>query len=256
MFGGQMLGVALSAAGQTAPAWPAHGISGFFLRGGRIGVPIELTVENVHDSQRFAERRVLARQDGRPFFDLLASFHDTEPGVDYQAPADYVVPDPDALLALPELARAFAHLIPERSLGYYTQPFPVELRLVDPELAFSGATPERDFWLRIPGAHAVEDDAVHRCLLALASDYWLPSATAAVLSAHGEGTTVRLVSLNHSFWMHRPARADHWHLYRTRMLWSGAGRGLARGELYDTDRRLVASATQEFLMRLMPPGAR
>src|ERR1700761_2865736 len=74
IFGGHMLALALAAAQREAPAWPAHSLSGFFLRAGIIAEPVELTVERVSDGRRFASRRVLARQSGRPAFDLLCSF--------------------------------------------------------------------------------------------------------------------------------------------------------------------------------------
>jgi acyl-CoA thioesterase II len=252
IFGGQMLALALAAAQREAPEWPAHSLSGFFLRGGIVAEPVELTVERISDGRRFASRRVLAKQSGRPAFDLLCSFHDPETGLRHEAPVERAARAPEDLLSLPELARSYPDRISSVSIRHYLRPFPVEMRLIDPErvIAGSASTVNRDFWFRVPSASGIERAADHQCLLALLSDFWLPSGAATLVQASHPQAPVRVASLNHSFWFHAPARTDSWLLYRTEMLWADHGRALARGQIYDSNYRLAATAMQEFLLRL------
>ena len=61
-------------------------------------------------------------------------------------------------------------------------------------------------------------------------------------------------SLDHCMWFHRPFRADEWLLYDTDSPIAAAGRGLARGFLFDRSGRLCVSIVQEGLARARDPG--
>ncbi len=252
IFGGQALGQALAAAQRTAPDWPAHSLSGYFLRGGAVDQPVDYAVERVNDTRRFAARRVLASQAGRPIFDLLCSFHDPEAGLEHQFALLCDPPAPESLLNVQAFARANADRLESLTVQLFTKPFPVELRLLEPEQIFFDKpnAPQRDFWFRIPSADAVERPQDHQALLAIMSDYWLAGAAGAPHLSANTRRGVSVASLNHSLWLHAPARTDDWLLYRTDSSWAAQGRGLARGLIYDRDGRLVATAMQEVLMRL------
>lgn len=247
-FGGQALSQALAAAQRTTPDWPAHNASGLFLRAGKMGVPVDFTVERVNDSRRFAARRVLAGQDGQAIFDFLVSFHAAEEGPAHQAVDWGDPPPPEGLPTLMEIAQSQAGTLPDRTRAILAQPFPIEMRPVLPERLFD--LPDhgrRDFWFRIPSAAPIEGAANHQALLLLMSDYWLPGTIASRHNVEGKSFTV--ASLNHSFWFHAPARADQWLLYRTTSDWAGAMRGLARGHIFARNGTLVATAMQEALLR-------
>ncbi len=254
LFGGQALAQALAAAQQTAPvrgSWSAHNCIGQFLRGGALDVPVDYAVEIMRDGRRFASRRVVASQAGKPIFDMLASFHDPETGVAHQVGDVEAMPAPENLQSLAAFARAHAEKLPAAAAHYYDLPFPVELRLVNPERVFSGAaaTNSRDYWFRMASASAIGEANAQQCLLAFMSDYWLAGAVGAPHRGDAARSKLFIGSLNHSLWFHAPARVDEWLLYRTESPWAGDGRGLARGLIYDRAGKLVASSAQEICMR-------
>lgn len=79
LFGGQVLGQALSAASQTvAPERNVHSVHGYFLRPGDASLPIVYQVESPRDGGSFTTRTVSAIQKGRAIFTLMASFHGEE----------------------------------------------------------------------------------------------------------------------------------------------------------------------------------
>ena len=85
VFGGQVLGQALSAAQQTVPRERlVHSLHGYFLRAGDINAPIVYQVETSRDGKSFSTRRVTAIQHGQQIFGVAASFQEPEPGVEHQ----------------------------------------------------------------------------------------------------------------------------------------------------------------------------
>jgi acyl-CoA thioesterase-2 len=256
IFGGQALGQALAAAQRTVSGWLPHTCTGYFLKPGAIAQPVDYDVEVVRDGRRFAARRVLAIQAGKPIFDFLCSFHDVEPGFAHQQGDASGVPLPENLVPVLEFVRAHADRLPAQIVARHEQfhrSFPVELRLVDPEWVFFGQTEPlpRTFWIRMPSAGGIEEPSDHRCLLAFMSDYWLAgTAGAPHRSPSAASNDLSIASLNHSIWFHGPVRADEWLLYRTDSPWAGEGRGMARGLIYDRRGTMVASVAQEVSLRL------
>lgn len=175
-------------------------------------------------------------------FDLIRSFHDPEDGAVHELVEPIAAPDPETLPSLRALALAEGHRLPAAAAVIFRVPFPIEIRRLDPSAELL-----RDFWFRIPSAAAIEAVADHEALVALMSDYWLPGAITA--PHHGCRTLRSVSSLNHMMWLHAPARADDWLLYRTDSHWTGHGLGLSRGTIHDRAGRLVATAMQEALVR-------
>ncbi|WP_174275209.1 acyl-CoA thioesterase [Sphingomonas bacterium] len=247
IFGGQPLCQALAAACTTVADWPAHSLSAMFLRGGVVAEPVDYQVERSRDGRRFAQRRVLATQGGRPIFDLLCSFHDPEDGGAYQMGDVEGVPAPETLPSLRDYVLGHADRLPKVLVHSARLPFPVEIRLIDPDAILLGTMElrQRDHWFRMPSAAGIAAGHAHQCLLAFASDYWLAGTASA-------GRRVHVASLNHSLWFHAPMNAGDWLLYRTDSPWAGQGRGLARGLIYDRSGVLVASVAQEISARARP----
>lgn len=260
IFGGQPLGQALAAAQQTVAGWPAHSCTGYFLRKGDVTKPVDYQVELLRNGRRFAARRVLASQAGRPIFDMLCSFHDSETGPAHETRLTEQVREPDSLPSLQEFISANLDRFPPVLAHIYQSPFPIELRLNDPEQVFFGGSGQtkRGFWFRMPSAQAVGNAADHRCLLAFMSDFWLASVAGAPHQPTTSPTSpaaARLVaSLNHSLWFHADVRVDQWLLFLTESPWAGQGRGMARGLIYDCSGKLVATAAQELMMRATDSG--
>jgi acyl-CoA thioesterase II len=233
LFGGQVAAQSLRAACLTiGDGRPPHSLHAYFIRPGLPGEPLRLDVGRTRDGRAFSTRHVTASQGGKPIFEMVASFHDPEPGHDWQpAPPDRV-PGPEESEP-PQLAGLFRH------------PPAFDIRLVRP--ARPGQFPlPHPFWIR--AAEPLGDDpALHACLITYLSDM------AVVSSAIAPGSPKSLamaVSLDHALWFHRPARVDQWLLYSVDPVTNFGARGLARGTLHTADGVLVASITQEALLRL------
>jgi acyl-CoA thioesterase-2 len=98
VYGGQVLGQALSAAVQTVPSERhVHSLHGYFLRPGAVDRPIVYEVDRSRDGGTFTTRRVVAIQNGAPIFTLAASFQIVEEGFVHQDP----MPDAPAPESVP-----------------------------------------------------------------------------------------------------------------------------------------------------------
>jgi acyl-CoA thioesterase-2 len=250
IFGGQVFGQALSAATQTVGSdRPVHSAHGYFLRAGEVHRPIVYQVDRLRDGKSFTTRRVVAAQEGTPIFSLAASFQIEEPGLEHQdAMPD--VPAPESLVSERELARAVADKLPEIIRTRATAERPIEIRPVEVynPLVPSVRAPSRRLWYRAID-RLPDDPALHRYLLAYASDF---SFLAAALDPHGVSwftPGMQVASLDHAMWFHRPFRVDEWLLYDVESPSASGARGLVRGRFFDRSGRLVASASQEGLIR-------
>jgi acyl-CoA thioesterase-2 len=254
VFGGQVAGQALVAAGRTVPAdRPVHSLHAYFIRPGDPAVPIVYTVDRVRDGRSFTTRRVSAIQHGETIFTLSASFHRYEPGPEHADPMPDVPPpetvEPNSVRLRRILgerhAQLFVHPIDLRSIG----PLSVEAAR-DPSLRRT----RNQVWLRVDG-DLPDDPLLHVCLMTYASDVTLLDS---VLIGHGlswlDGRTSG-ASLDHAMWFHRPFRADRWLLYALQSPVASGARGLAHGQVFTAEGELVVSVMQEGLIRTsLPPS--
>jgi acyl-CoA thioesterase-2 len=250
IFGGQVLGQALVAAERTVPKdRSVHSMHGYFLRKGDVRKPIVYTVDPIRDGRSFTTRRVVAIQGGKAIFSMAASFQVPEVGFDHHDPMPEAAP-PESLHNERELAERIAHRIPEplkeRALGDR----PIDIRPVAPldPIRPDVRPAHRQVWYR--AADALPDDpSIHRALLAWASDsHFLVTAT----QPHGVSWLtpgIQVASLDHSIWFHRPFRFDDWLLYDIESPSASGSRGLVWGRFYTRSGELVATTTQEGLMR-------
>jgi acyl-CoA thioesterase II len=107
-------------------------------------------------------------------------------------------------------------------------------------------------WFRLR-APVGDDPALHRAVIAYASDTSLLSTCTLPHGVHWTTPGFQSASLDHALWFHEDARADDWLLYSCDSPWAGHGRGLNRGSIFTRDGRLVASAAQEGLIRMRTP---
>src|SRR5215469_16027029 len=131
VFGGQVLGQALTAASATVAGRTVHSLHAYFLRRGDFNAPIVYQVDRSLDGHSFSNRRVVAIQHGEPIFNMAASFQVAEDGLDHQI-AMPAVPPPEAL---PDSSRPPPELLarlPERLRRFLEKPRPFEFRLVQP----------------------------------------------------------------------------------------------------------------------------
>ena len=251
VFGGQVLGQALSAAQQTVDAdRSAHSLHAYFLRAGDIQKPIVYNVERTRDGHSFSVRRVVAIQHGQPIFNCSVSFQVAEDGVEHQLPMPSV-PKPDDLPARPQLPPDELARIPAKLQRWLGMRGPFEFRRVYPrdELNPGKQPPFQHVWFRLI-ARAPDDVVLHRAMLAYASDFHLVGTTTFPHGISYLQKNVQMASLDHALWFHRPFRADEWLLYSCDSPTVQGARGLARGMIYSLDGRLVASTAQEGLIRL------
>ena len=263
VFGGQVIAQALQAAQATAPdGLEAHSLHAYFLRGGKEGVDIDYATARDFDGRSFANRRVVASQtdeDGkpRPILNLTASFQRPEDGLAHD---DVTMPDvtpPEDLRSDMEmrhkLVESAGDKMSEAQRNLVLRPRPIDMRTAD-RLHWMNSEPREPrahSWFRTvaPLPSIEENPALHRAVIAYASDYTLLGTSAL---PHGlswmRGELVG-ASLDHAIWFHRPARADEWLLYATDAPWSGGGRGFNRGRIFNRQGELVASVAQEGMMR-------
>ena len=248
VFGGQVAGQALVAAGRTVPAdRPVHSLHAYFIRPGDPAVPIVYTVDRVRDGRSFTTRRVSAIQHGKAIFTLSASFHHPEPGPEHADPMPQAPPPEQVERTEDRLRRTLG----EATARGFRQP--IELRSIGPMSIEAARNPElrttrNMIWLRVEG-ELPDDPLLHVCLMTYASDLTLLDS---VLTGHGlswaDGHTMG-ASLDHAMWFHRPFRADRWLLYVQESPVASGGRGLARGQVFTEDGELVVSVMQEGLIR-------
>jgi len=249
VFGGQVVAQALQAAQRTVDGRPAHSLHAYFMRPGMEAAPIDYRVMRDFDGASFATRRVVASQDEQPILTLTASFQRDETGFHHQSPMPDV-PAPETLRSEREWRIEQRETIPERWRESLLRERPIEFRPVAPRRWTDPAPrePMQHSWFRTV-APLGDDAAVHRAILAYASDTALLSTA---MLPHGVSWTtpgMQTASLDHTLWLHAPVRADEWLLYAADSPWSGHGRGFTRGVIYTRDGRLVASVAQEGLIR-------
>ena len=253
VYGGQVLGQALQAAYATVDAdRVVHSLHAYFLRRGDFNAPIVYFVDRSRDGHSFTSRRVTAVQHGEQIFNCSASFQKPEPGFEHQL-AMPAVPPPEELPPANAPNSTFLDCLSPR-LQRFVLERPIEFRVVPAAATLAGA-PQQYLWIRMVD-RLPDDDRLHRCLLAYASDFHL-LGTALIQHERSvaEGTLV-IASIDHVMWFHRPARTDEWLLYATDSPSASGARGFTRGSLYRRDGALVASTAQEGLVRVVPsvPG--
>lgn len=250
LFGGQVLGQSLSAASKTVEdARHVHSLHGYFLRPGDAHLPVVYQVDRVRDGGSFSTRRVTAIQKGQPIFTCSASFQYDEEGLEHQTQMPQVV-GPESLPSELELMRQREHLIPEHMKDKLLCPKPIEFRPVTESDPYNPkpADPVKYVWFRADGT-LPDIPALHRYMLAYASDFNLLTTS---LLPHGKTVwqkDMQIASLDHSLWFHGELRADDWLLYAMDSPWAGNARGFSRGSVFNRAGKLVASVSQEGLIR-------
>ncbi|HEU4412349.1 MAG TPA: acyl-CoA thioesterase II [Polyangiaceae bacterium] len=251
VFGGQVLGQALSAAAQTVPRErPVHSLHAYFLRPGDVSRPIVYDVDRIRDGTSFTTRRVVAIQAGRPIFNLSASFQVGEAGFEHQDPMPEA-PPPESLPTDRERMAKHVGRLPKFAVERASAERPFEMRAADPDDDPFSPTPRearRLLWLRA-AAPLPDDPALHRYLLAYVSDF---SFVTTSLVPHGVNWLtpgLQIASIDHVMWFHQPFRCDEWLLHAMESPAAHGARGFVRGRFFTRDGRLVASTAQEGLIR-------
>jgi len=248
VFGGQVLAQSLIAASRTVDEDRLiHSMHGYFLRPGDVNQPITFSVDRIHDGRSFSTRRTQAYQNGVPILSMIGSFQDNDPGHDHQIPMPGGIPDPETLPSAVEVLTAVDHPVAK----FWASQRAFDLRHVEQPIYFAGGDPRprQAVWMRAHG-RLPDSEVLHRAAMAYASDY---SILEPGLRAHGLSWAqpgLKIASLDHAMWWHRPARADEWLLFVQESPSATGGRSLSRGLIYQQDGTLVASVAQEGMIRV------
>ncbi|QJU56352.1 acyl-CoA thioesterase II (plasmid) [Herbiconiux sp. SALV-R1] len=252
VFGGQVFAQSLIAAQRTVAAGRVvHSMHAYFLRPGRVDLPITFAVDRIHDGRSFSTRRAQAYQDGLPILSAILSFQDEDGGLEHQVTMPADVPDPDTVPSGAEsigdddrgLARFWATGLP---FDIRHIPSPVYLTVEGERVAAQAA------WVKSTGA-LPDDPDLHRAALAYATDYTIFEP---VLRRHGVPWMtpgLKSASLDHAVWWHRAGRVDEWVLHVLESPSARGGRGLSFGRIFARDGSLLASVAQEGMIRVPTP---
>ncbi len=249
LFGGQVAAQSLAAAGRTVEGVPAHSLHGYFLRPGDSDVPVVYTVDRIRDGRSFTTRRVVAQQHGKAIFNMSVSFHASEHGYEHQFPMPDV-PPPEQLMERREFAEKFKDRIPKQFLPWAKRRGPIDTRYGRAP-SFVPSDPHEGpgvVWLRAAAA-LPDDPMLHQCVLTYATDISLIDSIVKPHGRMGAYGPLMTASLDHAVWFHKPVRADEWMLYYQDSPSAFGARGLARGTIYTREGELMASTSQEALIR-------
>lgn len=251
VFGGQVIAQGLQAAQRSVDDGKiAHSLHAYFMRAGDENHPIIFRVVRDFDGGSFANRRVIAMQQGKPILNMTASFQRPEEGLHHQDEMPQV-PSPEDLQSETDLRAEIADKVPEKFRAFFLRPRPIEIRPTAPRNWFAPekGEPQQACWFRVAGA-LPDDPALHRATLAYASDMTLLGTSMLAHGVNWMNSRMQSASLDHALWLHEPFRFDEWLLYACDSPWAGHARGFNRGRIYSRDGRLVASAAQEGLVRM------
>ena len=246
VYGGQVIGQSLSAAQQTVdPERHLHSFHSYFLLPGNPEKPIIYDVETLRDGRSFSTRRVKAIQNGRPIFYLTASYQADEQGFEHQATMPNVV-GPEGLASESDLVESVAQYLPPKIVEMFGNKRPIEVRpvtVINP-LKPTIAEPKQYLWIKTNG-EMPDELSIHQYMLAYASDWGFLTT-----SLHPHGVTLfspnmQVATIDHSMWFHRPFKVDEWLLYVIESPSASGSRGIVRGEIYNQQGQLVASADRK-----------
>ncbi len=254
VFGGQVIAQALVAAYRTVENRVCHSLHAYFIRPGDPSVPILYEVDRARDGKSFATRRVVAIQHGEQILNLSASFQVAETGFTHQSPMPNTK-KPAELKSEDELRALAKDHIPKEFQKQFARPRPIELKPVDPRQMISPAKtdPRKEMWLRARGKVDPANTALQQCLLAYASDMGILDTATKPHGVNWFTGGVQMASLDHSMWFHEPFDISDWLLYTMDSPSASGARGFNRGEIFTEAGKLVASVTQEGLMRPREP---
>jgi acyl-CoA thioesterase-2 len=192
---------------------------------------------------------VVAIQHGKAIYNMQASFHNAELGVEHQI----AMPDVPAPETIAPLADRLQNEVAEDDEWFQRQ-HPIDQRFIG-ELPWSpnrSRDPYQRLWIKADGV-LPDDPLLHACVVTYASDMSLIDAMLKPHAISWDDGGFMVASLDHCMWFHRDLRADEWLLYDTESPIATGGRGLARGFLFSRDGELKVSMVQEGLSRITSP---
>lgn len=257
VYGGQVVAQALVAATRTvAEDRLCHSLHAYFIRPGDPAHPIVYKVERDRDGGSFTTRRIVALQQGRPIFNMAASFQVAEEGLEHGAPCP-AAPDPETLENEGALTLKHAERTPEpwRSM-WLARDRPIEFRPVQPGDPFLpvACAPVSQHWCRLAAPLEGISAAMARVLFAYASDMTMLDICLQPHAISWTDPRLQGASLDHAIWFYGTPDMNDWLLFDGDSPVAGGGRGLNRALVHGRRGGLVAAVMQEGLIRYRARG--
>jgi len=252
VFGGQVLAQAINAACRTITNGRIlHSMHSYFLEAGNLDLPITYNVSIVRDGGSFSVRRVTAHQKETTIFILSASFHKKEDGYNHQIDMNNGIKQPEELLSWTDMLEQFGEVIPPRTREFLMIDRPVEFKPVEVVNPYNkeDLPPFSNVWIKLKGESNQLDLATKQQILTYISDYNILAAAMNRHASKAHWGNTQTASLDHSMWYFRDFDFDDWLLYSIESPNTSNARGLAKGNIFTRDGRLIASVAQEGLMR-------
>lgn len=252
VFGGQALAQALNAAYRTVPEnRTCHSLHSYFLLRGDLTQPILYKVQLIRDGGSFTTRYVTAEQEGKIIFVMAASFQTKEEGYDFQSIMPTVT-SPDELMSWEDIYEQTKDILPKAMTRFLGLERPIIFKptsIINP-LAPEDLEPNDNIWFKIKDVEKGVSLAHLQQMLAYVSDYNILFAALRPHASTAHFTNMQLASLDHAMWFHRePEDYSGWFLYNLEVMSNSNARGLVTGKIYSEKGELIATTTQEGLMR-------
>jgi acyl-CoA thioesterase II len=214
-------------------------------------LPIKYSVEPIKIGKSFDVMRVLASQNDKVIFLSSASFHKPEAGIAHQAPMPNVV-EPERLQPFSQIFADFAQKFNISASGSISDAGPFiyhPLEYYDPFNPGIRA-PKQHLWFK-PNGTIPEDKTLQRSLLAYVSDFNLLISALLPHNLSFFTTPMKVASLDHAMWFHSDEALEDWMLYEVESMKAVDGRAYCIGRIFSRKGNLVASTTQEGLIRML-----
>jgi acyl-CoA thioesterase-2 len=252
LYGGQVVAQALAAAQLTVdPDRMAHSCHAYFIRPGKIDLPLDFHVVCDSDGRSFSARRVTVQQDNETILTMGVSMHIAEQAPSHQQ-AMPEVPPPEQLPTMESMLHELADTLPDRHAPFWLRDHLVEWRPVEPLNLQSGKPGPalRHIWLRMKDRWDAPPFK-HQWLFAYASDLHLLHTGLIPLGIGASDNHLQTASLDHSIWFHDSFRADEWLLYALDSPVAAHSLTLGTGTVFTSDGKLVANTAQQGLIRML-----
>lgn len=252
VFGGQVLAQSLNAAYRTVSSGRIlHSLHSYFLEAGNLELPIIYNVQTIRDGGSFSTRRVTAHQGEKTIFILACSFHKVEKGYEHQMPIKKDIKQPEDLLSWTDMLDQFGDFLPKKMKAFLSIERPVDFKPVQVVNPFEkkDLPPIVDVWFKLKGETTNLDLAQKQQILTYISDYNILTACLYPNASEANFTNTQMASLDHSMWFYRDFDFSDWMLFSIESPNSFGARGFACGNIYTRSGELIASVSQEGLMR-------
>jgi acyl-CoA thioesterase-2 len=251
VYGGQVLAQSVAAASRVLEDEKVlHSLHGYFLRPGEHSVPIKYKVDVFKEGRSFNTVRISALQNDKTIFIMAASYHIREDGIQHQSAMPNVT-QPESLTSFSDLFTQFAEEFNVKPKGIFSPDSPIIFRPVEHYNPFNPGIrpPCNHTWFKINGELENPTLKLNQAILTYASDFNLLITSMMPHNMSMFTNPIRLASLDHAMWFHEDVTLDDWILYAVESPYAGAARGFCTGKMYTRDGRLIASVTQEGLVR-------